>query len=66
MGNLNILPSEILTDTLIRLPTESVLECELVCKRWRNLVRHPSFSHRHLTHLSHPVISVHQGPIFGY
>ncbi|XP_026453048.1 F-box protein At3g07870-like [Papaver somniferum] len=53
MEHLRILPLEIKLDILSRLPTESVLECKLVCKPWRNLVCHSSFSQQHLDHLLH-------------
>ncbi|XP_026420805.1 F-box protein At3g07870-like [Papaver somniferum] len=53
MGKFNHLPTEVVLDILTRLPTESVLECKLVCKPWRNLVsHHPSFSQIHLSHLN--------------
>ncbi|XP_026436036.1 putative F-box protein At3g17400 [Papaver somniferum] len=48
----NNLPKEITQDILTRLPTESVLDCKLVCKPWRDLIRLPSFSRLHLTHLN--------------
>lgn len=52
MGNFDNLPPDIILDILSRLQTESVSECKLVCKSWRNQVRHPSFSRMQLTHLS--------------
>ncbi|OVA14609.1 F-box domain [Macleaya cordata] len=45
------LPEEITRDTLSRLPFESVLECKLVCKTWRNLIYNPYFFHLHLRRL---------------
>ncbi|XP_026415901.1 F-box/kelch-repeat protein At3g23880-like [Papaver somniferum] len=39
-------------DIVSRLPAESVLECKLVCKRWRDLVRDPSLAQMHLNHLN--------------
>ncbi|XP_026394209.1 putative F-box protein At1g46984 [Papaver somniferum] len=50
----NFLPEEIIFDILTRLPTESVLECKLVCQTWRSLIDRPSFPQKHLTHLNHP------------
>ncbi|OVA02161.1 F-box domain [Macleaya cordata] len=44
----NFLPEEITMDILSRLPAESVLKCQLVCKTWRSLVHDPSFNHMHL------------------
>ncbi|XP_026420487.1 putative F-box protein At1g60370 [Papaver somniferum] len=52
MRKLSALPPEMLLEILSRLPTESVLECKLVCKPWRILVYHPSFSQIHLSHLA--------------
>ncbi|KAI3923323.1 hypothetical protein MKW98_026916 [Papaver atlanticum] len=53
--NINkIFPTEILSDILNRLPTESVLECKLVCKIWKNLIQHSSFPQMHLARLNHP------------
>ncbi|XP_026398372.1 F-box/kelch-repeat protein At3g23880-like [Papaver somniferum] len=64
MGNFNNLPSDIVLDIITRLPTESVLECKLVCNPWRNLVsHHPLFSQMHLTHLNQSVDSAGK---FGY
>ncbi|XP_026436657.1 F-box protein At3g07870-like [Papaver somniferum] len=56
MGNFHHLPTDILLDIITRLQTETVLDCKLVCKPWRNLVsHHPSFSRLHLTHLNHSI-----------
>ncbi|XP_026449675.1 F-box protein At3g07870-like [Papaver somniferum] len=52
MGNFNMLPSDIVLDILSRLPTESILECKFVSKPWKNVVKHPSFSLKHLNHLN--------------
>ncbi|XP_026442091.1 F-box/kelch-repeat protein At3g06240-like [Papaver somniferum] len=49
-----IFPTEIISDILTRLPTESVLECKLVCKTWMNLIQHSSFPQMHLSRLNHP------------
>ncbi|XP_026398199.1 F-box protein At3g07870-like [Papaver somniferum] len=47
----NCLPKEITTDILSRLPNESLWECKLVCKPWRDLiVSDPSFTHMHIQH----------------
>ncbi|XP_026419941.1 F-box/kelch-repeat protein At3g06240-like [Papaver somniferum] len=42
---------DIMLDILTRSPTESVLESKLVSKTWRDVVRHPSFSQKHLNRL---------------
>ncbi|XP_026454422.1 putative F-box protein At3g22710 isoform X2 [Papaver somniferum] len=55
MGRINNLPKEIMSEILSRLPTESVLDCKLVCKRWLNVVLHPSFSHMHFNRLDSAV-----------
>lgn len=53
MDYFSILPLEITTNILTRLPTESVLESKSVCTMWRNLVsRCPSFIKTHLDHLN--------------
>ncbi|XP_026420358.1 F-box protein At3g07870-like [Papaver somniferum] len=52
MGRFNDLPKGITFEILTRLPTESALECKLVCKIWRDLVNLPSFSELHLNHLN--------------
>ncbi|KAI3862421.1 hypothetical protein MKX03_013664, partial [Papaver bracteatum] len=49
----NRLPSEIAIEILSRLPIDSILQCRLVCKTWRKLLRHPSFAHVHSNQLSH-------------
>ncbi|XP_026389189.1 putative F-box protein At1g53550 [Papaver somniferum] len=54
MEYFNFLPDEITLDIISRLPTENVLKCKLVCRNWRSLIRHPSFSKMHLHHLYHP------------
>lgn len=51
LGNFNLLPEEIILDILSRLPTESVFECKLVSKLWRDLLQHPSFPRLHCNHL---------------
>ncbi|XP_026393955.1 F-box/kelch-repeat protein At3g23880-like [Papaver somniferum] len=51
MGWFNILPNDIMLEILTRLPTESVLDCKLVCTTWNNLAHHPSFSRLHLNRL---------------
>ncbi|OVA07867.1 F-box domain [Macleaya cordata] len=47
----NLLPAEIISEILSRLPTESVLQCRRVCKTWRTLLQHPYFAHMHLHRL---------------
>ncbi|XP_026420542.1 F-box protein At3g07870-like [Papaver somniferum] len=45
------LPKEILTGILSRLPNESLWQCKLVCKLWRDIIVYdPSFSHMHIQH----------------
>ncbi|XP_026433846.1 F-box protein At3g07870-like [Papaver somniferum] len=39
-------------EILTRVPTQTVLDCKLVSKSWRQIVRHPSFSRKHLKHLN--------------
>ncbi|XP_026452258.1 F-box/kelch-repeat protein At3g23880-like [Papaver somniferum] len=52
MGNFKDLPADIALDIITRLPAESILDCKLVCRKWRNLVSyHPSISKLHLTHI---------------
>lgn len=36
---------------LIRVPTESLLDCKLVCKSWNSIIHSGSFSRFHLHHL---------------
>ncbi|XP_026451723.1 putative F-box protein At3g16210 [Papaver somniferum] len=47
----NIFPEEIMFEILSRVPAEYVINCKSVCKRWRDLVRHPSFSQLHFNNL---------------
>lgn len=47
-------PTDIISDILTRLPTESILECKLVCQTWKNLIQYPSFPQLHLARLNHP------------
>lgn len=53
MEYFKFLPEEVRLDILTRLPTESVLDCKLVCKTWNNVARHPSFNIMHLYRLNH-------------
>ncbi|XP_026393215.1 F-box protein At3g07870-like [Papaver somniferum] len=46
------LPSEIATEILSRLPTDSVMQCRQVCKTWEHLLCDPSFAHKHLHQIS--------------
>ncbi|XP_026400690.1 F-box protein At3g07870-like [Papaver somniferum] len=50
MGTIYNLPEDIVLDMLNRLPVETVLECKLVCKPWKDVVHHPSFPQKHLNH----------------
>ncbi|XP_026422496.1 F-box protein At3g07870-like [Papaver somniferum] len=52
MGKLDDLLLEIISDILSRLLAESVLECKLVSKSWKDLVSHRSFSQLHLNRLN--------------
>ncbi|XP_026451306.1 F-box protein At3g07870-like [Papaver somniferum] len=45
---MNALPSDISLNIFSRLDVDSVLECKLVCKPWRNLIKNPSFARMHL------------------
>ncbi|XP_026451591.1 F-box protein At3g07870-like [Papaver somniferum] len=45
---MNALPSDISLNIFSRLDVDSVLECKLVCKPWRNLIKDPSFARMHL------------------
>lgn len=52
MRKFNNLPEEIMLEILTRLPTESAIECKLVCKPLRDVVRHQSFSQMHSNRLN--------------
>lgn len=45
------LPSDIMTNILIRLPIKSIMQCLSVCKYWYSIIKHPSFVNTHF--LSH-------------
>ncbi|XP_026416177.1 F-box protein At3g07870-like [Papaver somniferum] len=47
------LPSDALLNIISRVPTESVLECKLVCKKWLTLIRESGtyFTNLHFRHL---------------
>ncbi|XP_026420653.1 F-box/kelch-repeat protein At3g06240-like [Papaver somniferum] len=51
MDRFNLLPAEITSDILTRLPAESVLDCKLVSKTWKNVIQHRSFSKLHTIRL---------------
>ncbi|RZC53161.1 hypothetical protein C5167_012016 [Papaver somniferum] len=51
MDYFHILPVEITLDILKRLPVETVKECKLVSKTWKNLIHHPKFAEMHFTRL---------------
>lgn len=54
MRNFNHLQSEIMLDIITRLPVDSILNCKLVCRPWRDLVsHHPSFYQMYISHLNH-------------
>ncbi|XP_026451592.1 F-box protein At3g07870-like [Papaver somniferum] len=48
MGCMDDLPLDISLNIFSRLHVDSVLECKLVCKPWRDLIRNPSFAQDHL------------------
>ncbi|OVA18909.1 F-box domain [Macleaya cordata] len=52
----NLLPEEIITDIISRLPVESILECRRVCKNFKTLLHHPFFAHLHLLRHSHSLL----------
>ncbi|KAI3755609.1 hypothetical protein L1987_55413 [Smallanthus sonchifolius] len=43
----DILPVNIISDILLRLPVKTVISCKCVCKKWRDLVSDPYFAHLH-------------------
>ncbi|RZC51186.1 hypothetical protein C5167_019612, partial [Papaver somniferum] len=48
MMGMNDLPSDISWNVFSRLDVDSVLDCKLFCKPWRNLIKNPSFARMHL------------------
>ncbi|XP_026389965.1 F-box protein At3g07870-like [Papaver somniferum] len=48
MGNFKMLPVDIISNILTRLPTESVLDCKLVSKSWNKVISRQQFSQSHL------------------
>nr|POF03332.1 putative f-box protein [Quercus suber] len=49
----DFLPSEILPNILLRLPTKSIVKFTSVCKTWRSLIRNPDFISAHLKLSNH-------------
>ncbi|XP_028798014.1 putative F-box protein At3g16210 [Neltuma alba] len=47
------LPEEIILNILKRLPVESLIRFQCVCKHWNNLIKSPSFIADHLQQSSH-------------
>ncbi|KAI3955806.1 hypothetical protein MKW98_006166 [Papaver atlanticum] len=45
---MEFLPSDIIQEIVSPVPAESVLECKVVCKRWRTLIRGSNFTSMHL------------------
>ncbi|MCL7027874.1 hypothetical protein MKW94_019253, partial [Papaver nudicaule] len=43
-----ILPSELISEILTRLPADSAIQCRQVCKTWKDLLSQPSFAQAHL------------------
>lgn len=59
-GMVDLFPREIILDILSRLPSEAVLQCKLVCKSWRNLLRsckHFPYMHLQQQHLDDSKVS---------
>ncbi|XP_026420580.1 putative F-box protein At1g53550 [Papaver somniferum] len=54
MDYFSIVPVDITSEILTRLPMESVLDCKLVCTNWKSLIRQLSFSKVHLYRHNHP------------
>ncbi|KAK4259386.1 hypothetical protein QN277_005724 [Acacia crassicarpa] len=52
-GSNPLLPQDIITNILIRLPVKSLFRFQCVCKFWKNLFKTPSFIAEHLHHSSH-------------
>ncbi|XP_028755896.1 F-box/LRR-repeat/kelch-repeat protein At2g27520-like [Neltuma alba] len=51
-GDNLVLPEDIMTNILTRLPVKSLIRFQCVCKRWKNLFKTPSFIAEHLHHSS--------------
>ncbi|RZC88360.1 hypothetical protein C5167_016165 [Papaver somniferum] len=50
-GNFSKLPLDEIRSILSRLPLETLKECRLVCKEWRNTISEPTFGKVNLPHL---------------
>ncbi|XP_026383368.1 putative F-box protein At3g16210 [Papaver somniferum] len=48
-----LLPRDIALNIFYRLPIQSVLDCKLVCKAWRNILSGPSFARQNLLYRLH-------------
>ncbi|KAJ9552398.1 hypothetical protein OSB04_016443 [Centaurea solstitialis] len=47
--NMEDLPTELTIDILLRLPVKTIIHCQCVCKKWRNLVSDSFFVNLHLS-----------------
>ncbi|XP_054789769.1 putative F-box protein At3g16210 [Prosopis cineraria] len=52
-GDCPVLPQDIITNILIRLPVKFLIRFQCVCKHWKNLLKTPSFIAEHLHYSSH-------------
>ncbi|XP_026444894.1 kinesin-like protein KIN-14J isoform X2 [Papaver somniferum] len=63
MEYFNILPVEITLDIFKRLPIETLIECKLVSKTWKNLIHDPNFTVMHFFRIfdsNHLIEMVHK------
>ncbi|XP_028785360.1 putative F-box protein At3g10430 [Neltuma alba] len=52
-GGNPVLPREVITSILIRLPVKALIRFQCVCKEWKNLFKTSSFIAEHLQHSTH-------------
>ena len=56
-----LLPEELISEILFRVPVRSLLQFRCVCKSWKTLISHPQFAmHRLRTSIAHPNIAHQQ------
>ncbi|KAI3755616.1 hypothetical protein L1987_55420 [Smallanthus sonchifolius] len=55
-----MLPENVMSDLISRLPVKTIIRCKCVCKKWRDLVTDPYFVHLHLSR-SHEALMMHDG-----